>query len=212
MRFWVGVTSAFGAGTLIGIGIGILSVEKKLKEEYAQSSASMRRAYEAARIDAETPSLTEEDLIFVRKRDEGVELEGFEIDANEHRFLREVTPMDDVKQEPATLVTAVPQTDNPYHKAVHSTLVNEAYASYAELEEEDYFDEDDGRSKEQITMVMSDDAPIFFMDGSEIDDAFERVGGTIVDDMRKAVGNGEPVVYIRNNQTNVDYEVVFEQP
>ena len=210
MRFWVGVSAAFGAGTLIGIGLGTLLVEKKLKDEYEESSARMRRAYEAARIDAETPTLTEEDLIRLQPRGEGTTLEGSDIVS----FMEKEVEVN-VKEVPATVeVTVAPtQSDNPYHQAVHQTATTGIYASYAELSQEDY-EEDDGRIKEQITMLYSDGEPIFFKDGAEADvsDVLDWVGGTIVDDMRKAVGEGNPTVYVRNNQTEVDYEVTFEQP
>lgn len=193
MRFWVGVTSAFGAGTLIGIGVGMLLVEDKLKKEYAESAASMRRAFEAARIDAETPVDTESELIHLSERlEEATELRSEPVEGE--------TPLV-VNDKPAI---------NPYHAAVTS-LQTEVYASFAVLDEEEYFD-DDGRSKEQITMIYSDDSPIFFMNGQEIDDVMERVGGTIVDDMRNAVRDGNPTLYMRNNQTDTDYEVLFEQP
>jgi hypothetical protein len=38
------------------------------------------------------------------------------------------------------------------------------------------------------------------------------VGSTIVDDMRNAVREGTPVLFMRNNQTDTDYEVLFDQP
>lgn len=207
MRFWIGVTAAFGAGTLIGIGVGTLLVEDKLKKEYKEATASHWRAVQAAKIDAETPALTEEDLITIRPRGEGVALEGSAI----------IVPTEEITTtvEAKTLadVTHLPQTNNPYHQAVHQTASAGVYASYAELSEED-FQEEDGRAKEQITMLFSDGEPIFFMNGAELDvsDAMDMVGSTIVDDMREAVREGNPFVWRRNNQTEVDYEVVFEQP
>lgn len=205
MRFWVGVSAAFGAGTLIGMGIGILSVEKKLKKEYDEATAAHWRVVQAVKIDAETPALTEEDLIHIRHRDEGVTLEGGEI---------EVPEEPKVKNGPPFIVPEVPQTTNPYHTAVQKTVgQTQIYASYAELSEEDY-QEDDGRLKEQLTMLFTDNEPVFFMNGAEIEvsEAMDMVGSTIVDDMRAAVREGNPFVWRRNNQTDVDYEVVFEQP
>lgn len=202
MRFWVGVSAAFGAGTLIGIGVGTLLVEKKLKQEYAEATAAHWRVVQAVKIDAETPVHTEEELDVVHLRPApeagSVVLEG--------------GPITSVKEEKVVApVGPLPQTNNPYHTAVNRT--NEVYASYAELSEEDY-QEDDGRVKEQLTMLFSDNEPIFFHNGQEIEtsDAMDMVGSTIVDDMRKAVGDGSPFLWIRNNQTEVDYEVIFEQP
>lgn len=209
MRFWIGVTSAFGAGTLIGIGIGTLLVEDKLKKEYTESTASMRRAMEAARIDAETPVETEDELdtpLFLIKRDEnGVALEGGEV-----KTITEAKVIDiQVGSNGMGQIERV-ASNNPYHRAVEATSP-QIYASYAELEEEDYYEED-GRVKEQITMVFDNGVARFFNNGEEIDDAMERVGGTVVDDMRKAVADGNVAIWIRNNQTDVDYEVLFEQP
>lgn len=214
MRFWTGVSAAFGAGTLIGIAIGILTVEDKLKKEYAESSAAMRRAYEAAKIDAETPALTEQDLIHIRPKDgEQIELEGGTVNMREPRTLDTITKSASEDLKPVEDITSPPQSDNPYHTAVRQTASNGVYASYAVLSEEDYYDED-GRQKEQITMLFSDNEPIFFKDGAELDtsEAMDMVGSTIVDDMRRNVGDGNPILYMRNNQTEVDYEVLFEQP
>lgn len=204
MRFWVGVSSAFGAGTLIGTVIGIGLVEKKLKKEYAESTASMRRAYEALKIDAETPALTEEDLIHVQPKGETVELVQFGNDVPLQ--VHQVTESVEVVVQPT-------QSDNPYHTAVRQTASNGVYASYVVLSEEDYY-EDDGRVKEQLTMVFSDGEPIFFKDGAEVEtsDVMDWVGGTIVDDMRNSVRDGNPIIYMRNAQTEVDYEVLFDQP
>lgn len=200
MRFWVGVSAAFGAGTLVGIVAGALIVEDKLKKEYADSAASYRRAMEAARIDAETPALNEEALFVLPHDKEGQLLEGGEI-----------TRISEVVSKDLTKEDVAPLGENPYHTAVQATSAQSIYASFAELEEEEYYEED-GRVKDQITMVFDDGVARFFNEGEEIEDAFERVGGTIVDDMRAAVGEGNPILYIRNNQTEVDYEVLFEQP
>lgn len=204
MRFWTGVIAAFGAGTLIGIGVGTLLVEDKLKKEYTEANASFRRALEAARIDAETPALNEEELdqpLFLITRDsDGVALEGAAVQAADRYNGGETIILDEVRES----------NTNPYHKPIVETSP-QIYASYAELDEEDYYEED-GRAKEQLTMVYVDNTPRFFSGGEEIEDWMERVGGTVVDDMRTAVGNGTPVLYIRNNQTDVDYEVLFDQP
>lgn len=214
MRFWIGVTAAFGAGAIIGAGFGVLMVEDKLKKEYAESTASMRRAMEAARIDAETPVSTEGELdtpLFLIKHDEdGVSLEGGAVAAAE-RYAGGGDEVDLVNGTGKVVGTVIDlPVKNPYHRPVSETSPM-IYASYAELEEEDYYEED-GRVKEQITMVFDGGFARFFQNGEEIDDAFDRVGGTIVDDLRKAVGEGNPTVWVRNNQTDVDYEVLFEQP
>ena len=222
MRFWTGVTAAFGAGTLIGTVLGTLLVEKKLKAEYAESTASMRRAYEALKIDAETPALTEEDLIITHPTPEGTALEGGDVTILKNAEVRNLS-LDaepnafgetiEVKPIDTDVVVKPTQSDNPYHTAVRQTAEQGGYVTYVELSAEDY-DEDDGRLKEHITMLFSDGEPIFFKDSAELDvaEAMDLVGSTIVDDMRKSVREGNPIIYMRNAQTDIDYEVVFEQP
>lgn len=212
MRFWVGVSAAFGAGAIIGVGIGKLLLEDSYKKNYEESVASMRRVLLAQKIDAETPALTEEELdvplpIVIQPRGEGVSLEGGKIELRGQDWAGETKIIVDPGGPIASVSKIQEQVHNPYHQAV----VAKGFASFAELDEEDYFDEGDGREKEQLTMVYSEDQPHFFQGNEEIEDWMDRVGGTIVDDMRKAVGDGNPVLYIRNNQTDVDYEVIFEQ-
>lgn len=205
MRFWVGTLSAAAAGLITGIGVGILLVEDKLKKEYEESTAATRRAYEAALINAKTeriidgPYATEEEVA-VLSEPLG---EGSVLIAPEDGTLMEESVK--IVDDKGATVTSI----NPYHRSVAETSPH-LYASYAELEEEDYYEED-GRVKEQITMIFTEGVARFFNNGEEIDDAFDRVGGTIVDDMRTAVNEGNPVIWIRNNKTDVDYEVLFEQ-
>lgn len=206
MRFLVGVTAAFGAGTLIGIGLGHVLLEEKFKKEYEKSSASMRRSYEAALIDAQTPVELDSNVIHVvRHPDEGVRLDGGEVEVTTAN-----TFADTVSERGQTIIDHVNAGTNPYWDS--STVAQApAVVYFAQLEEEDYY-EADGRDKEQITMIWAGEEPQFFMNGEEIDNVFDLVGGTIVDDMRESVREGAPVLWIRNNQTEVDYEVVFEQP
>lgn len=201
MRFWVGVSSAFGAGVIIGIGAGILLTEKKLKEEYLESTKSYRRALEAARIDAETPVNLESDLVHLQPHNpDAVQLQEWSGESiNDKPSLMAIT---DKGPHPA----------NPYWDA--KAVAGEVnILAYAELNEDDWEDAN-GNRKEQLTMIYSDNEAIFFKDGEEIElsDAMDMVGGTIVDDMREAVREGRPVVWVRNNQTDTDFEVIFEQP
>jgi len=137
------------------------------------------------------------------------EVRNLSLDAEPNAFGEtiEVKPIDtDVVVKPT-------QSDNPYHTAVRQTAEQSGYVTYVELSAEDY-DEDDGRLKEHITMLFSDGEPIFFKDSAELEvaEAMDLVGSTIVDDMRKSVREGNPIIYMRNAQTDIDYEVVFEQP
>lgn len=203
MRFIIGVSAAFGAGALIGAGLTRILVEDKLKKEYAASSASMRRAYEAARIDAETPVDLESDLIrLVPVPEDGVMIEGDNLTVPISERVNNVVSLPNDKQ-PA----------NPYWDASQVATEEKVLISFAQLDEEDYYDED-GHGKEQLTMVFHDGQPQFFFQGELIENsqAMDMVGGTIVDDMREAVREGTPALWIRNNQTGTDYEVIFEQP
>lgn len=214
MRFWVGTVSAAAAGLITGIGVGILLVEDKLKKEYEESTAATRRAYEAALINAKTeriidgPYATEDEVaVLSEPLGEG----SVQISMGETED--DGTLMEDtVKVVDGTgkVIDFKEPSANPYHRSVAETSPH-LYASYAELDEEEYMEED-GRVKDQITMIYTDGTPRFFNNGEEIDDALDRVGGSIVDDMRKAVNEGNPIIWVRNNKTDVDYEVIFEQP
>lgn len=207
MRFWVGVTAAFGAGAIIGGVVGQAIQREKLQKSYELSVASQRRAWEAARINDETPVDLSDGMVHVVRHDpEGTRLEGGVIDDK----------IDDKIDVPIAPVLEIPLQDgqkppNPYWDSRAVDQGPGFMVSFAQLESEDYY-EDDGRDKQQITMVFVDGAPQFFQEGEEIDNAFDLVGGTIVDDMRASVQQGDPILWIRNNQTEIDYEVIFEQP
>lgn len=206
MKPWMVLSIAFGTGTLVGGVFGYLVAKSQLDQGYAESTAAYRRAVEAFRINAETPVIHEEHLenepvVLVQHDDEGVQLEGgsIYIPAEEHIA-------------PVTNLVIKPASANIYHPLPVAPPID-AIDRYKELYDEDYY-EDDGRDKEQLTMLYSDGEALFFQNGQEIDlhHAMTLVGGSIVDDIRKAVGEGNPVVYVRNMQTDTDYEVIFEQP
>lgn len=200
MRFWVGVTAAFGAGAIIGAGVGQFLLKDKMQKEYEESSASMRRAFEAALIDARTSQMElDSDVVHIAHHEGLTNLEGGEVvvaspEATIHDFPEKV----------------VEEGANPYWDSKKVAKPPEMI-SFAQLDEEDFY-EADGRDKQQIEMIFVDGNAQFFMNGEEIENAFDLVGGTIVDDMRASVKDGSPVLWVRNNQTDTDYEVIFEQP
>lgn len=207
MRFLVGVASAFGAGGLIGVGLGIILTEEKYRREYQESTRSFMNVMKMAR----TPSST---VVEAPKETEDELLDDFDIDFNQVAVSREVIQFD------ATKTNFVPADTNPYHTAISaeetdvdlfvSSGVNKYGVSY--IEEEEY-EEEDGRDKLQITIVMDEHNPIFIMEGAEIRDWDERIGDSILVDFYKHVPPGaSPVLYVRNHKTDEDYEVVREQP
>lgn len=206
MRFLVGVSAAFAAGGLIGAGLGIILTEDKFRKEYQESAASMRRAMELAREvheDVEEPAETEEDLVAVTGEvAELVEIKGEEVNDSGPKNL-----FDDAGGL-AGLNDFGPQDTNPYHQAVE-------YGdgpSFTIIEEEDYQDED-GNHKGQITITMDDQIPVFFENGTEIRDWADKIGDTILRDFyTKCPPGKEQVLFVRNNQTDTDYEVIYEQP
>lgn len=202
MRFLVGVTSAFAAGGLIGVALGIILTEDKYRSEYRASAESYRRAMELARdgVKPEAPVETEEELEVEEKVPN--------------------TSVEEIAVVTGDIQPYKPADTNPYHTAVNakdtpvelfvSGGVNDYGISY--IEEEEY-QEDDGRFKGQITIVMDEHNPTFFMDGVSITDWDERVGDSILVDFYKLVPpNVPPVLYVRNHKTDEDYEVIRELP
>lgn len=193
IRFWVGVSAAFGAGGLIGAGIAIILTEDKFRLKYQESTDSFIRAMELARqkephveIHVDTEQFTEG----VAQAKDTLSTVGEAI---------KVGDVDDFKPEP----------QNPYHEAPEKPE-----PSWTILEEEDYHD-DDGRFKGQITILPGDNGkPVFVEDDIEIANWEEKIGPSILRDFYALVPpNTVPaVLYIRNNVTDEDYEVIREQP
>lgn len=194
MRFFAGVSAAFSAGILIGMGIGALLSEEKARKKYEESIASHRRAMEMSRQpdvkaepkDEPKPKVEPETVLLAR--DETVKV--IETTSDTHDF--------------------TPLSTNPYHTAVDDP--NDTRPSFTFLTEDDYF-EDDGRVKNQIIILMDDENPIFIENGGEIRDWETKIGSHILRDMYTMCPPGQkPVLYIRNNTTDEDYEVSREQP
>jgi len=192
MRFWVGVTAAFGAGLGIGAGLWSILREEQLKLEYQQSTEAFMNAINLAR---QKEPQTE---VHVH-----VDTEQFAEAAAEAKEAVSGIKVSDVQEYK-------PVDTNPYHLAVEKPQ-----ASWTYLEEEDYED-DDGRLKERITIMPGDDGmtPVFVQDDIEIADWEEKIGSNILRDFYSMVPPdvSPAILYVRNNVTNVDFEVIREVP
>lgn len=204
MRFFVGVSAAFAAGGLIGAAIGVILTEDKYRKEYQEAAASMRHAMELARVInaevVETPAETEEEL------DEG-ETILVSPDAIEVPEEQEADKPYDAAGGLVAIEDFKPSHVNPYHEAVHA-LDQDPTWSY--IEEEEYQD-DDGNDKSQITIIMDEHNPIFLENGGQIGDWAEKIGDNILRDFYVLAPPSETqVLFVRNNTTDTDYEVIKE--
>lgn len=203
-------TSIFTGGVLVGWTACRVKIEGKVREEYKVSQKAFQNAMRlASQTEPEAPVENEIDL-FKDVPPPPVEKPDFsDIEVTDNQ---------------GTVIVSgeIEQTDNPYHKAVASTIIetpvevfvdggiNDYGMSY--IEEEDYLDED-GRLKLKIDIFMDDFQPRFMMDGQPCDDWDKRVGDSILVDFYNLVPPGaEPVLYVRNHRTDEDYEVVRVVP
>ena len=87
-----------------------------------------------------------------------------------------------------------------------ASTVNEYGISYIEEEE---FMEDDGRSKERVDFMIDTNLPYFFIDGVQVDNWTELLGGSLLADFWTLTPPGDGAVfYVRNHLNNTDYEVI----
>ena len=200
--YWTGVTAALGLGGVVGFIVGGLVLDKTLRKEYDDSAQMMQNAYERhlrGDIEPETPVDSEEKLVD---------------NSSKHIVENQVSTFG------GKIEGYTPPPENPYHKAISAMEtpvdlfvdggVNMYGISY--LEEEEFQDED-GRSKTQVTFIMAEMGPQFFIDGELIDDWDERFGDSIVVDFANLAPAGtEQVLYVRNHKTEDDYEIMLESP
>lgn len=190
------VVSAVIGGLLTGAGIGYAwaqaEAETKARKKYEAYSASLSRAMELARQQiAEKPATSEEELDTIFSDDKELTVGG-------------------------EMVVEVPIATPDYIAAAtqyasQDTFVPEMEYSISYIEDEEYND-DDGRPKEQISILMGSDAvPLFMQDGQVIEDWAEKIGDSILVDFYKRVPPGaERVLYVRNSARDEDYEVIQE--
>lgn len=212
---------SFLGGLLVGGGVGYVVAEHYLQNKMMVSAQEQIELHKRAISTA--AEVAEKRVKNVFEEDEGRP----DVDLSDHPTL----PLEDAP-EPVKIQGDLfqpkspdgegfsPETENPYHIAVSAKEtpveqfvdggINDYGMSY--IEEEDY-QEDDGRAKEQIVILMDEHNPIFLQDGAEIRDWDERVGDSILVDMFRFCPPGKPqILYVRNHKTDVDYEVVREQP
>lgn len=191
----------------IGYFAGVLATKEKAKAEYEESARSYRRAMEMTREPVgEAPVDSEVDLEidFGRTKPVVDHVEGVAITVELH--------------DPVTAAYE-PLTRNPYHatqqeidkpRVEFSSEPNDAGISY--IDEEEYLEED-GRFKGSVVIVMSAEEPTFFMDGTLVADWEHMLGASIVQDFIAMVPPGpNPILYVRNHNTDSDYELTPELP
>jgi hypothetical protein len=222
-----------GVGVLVGVALALGEAERRARKSYEESFESLKRALERAHdsqtINVYAPAATEEDLrdLTEAEQDRVAEKKAvniFDAAAKAGHPAVEVPPegsgghdltrTDDDPEDPE----GVPQYVNHYRKALAAKDtpvemfvdggINDYGCSYIE---EDEYDEEDGRFKGQITIVMADMEPSFFMDGVQINDWAERVGESILVDFYRFVPpEAPPILYVRNHKRDEDYEVTRE--
>lgn len=194
-------------GALVGFGVAYVSLEAKFREAYKQKQEDLENTFkfvQQMRNEASTVAKVINDS-YLPASDENV-IKFPEMVHNEEGA---------IMVSPESL-----DTPNDYHKAISAVEtpievfvdggVNDYGISY--IEEEEYQD-DDGRLKEQILIYMDEHNPIFTMNGEPIDDWDKRIGDSILVDFYKLVPPGiDPILYVRNHRTDVDYEVVRAEP
>lgn len=208
-------------GILIGFGAAYVALEARFRKEYDEKAKSLHETYEFVK------SLNHNEVAYGTEQSYELEdaIASMESEPQEDnvRHLESVKVHDiSVVEEsifPGGEIQVQPETTN-YHKAVKAVEtpveqfvsggVNDYGVSY--IEEEEY-QEDDGRAKEQIVIMMDEHNPLFLQDGVPIDDWDQKVGDSIIVDFYRLVPPGvEPVLYVRNHRTDVDYEVVRAEP
>lgn len=193
--YWVGVSAAFGVGLGVGAAAYGIFRNHELEIEYRERTASFIRAMELAR--AQNPLVVEMPSEILETIPQTATGEVGEVPV----------PQGGIKVKDIEQFT--PEAKNPYHEAV-----DEPAASWTYLEEEDYHD-DDGRFKGRIIIMPSDDGkPAFVEDDIEINDWEQKIGPSILRDfyVMVPVDVVPAVLYVRNNLTETDYEVIREIP
>jgi len=221
--YWPGVAAAFCLGALAGATGVRIALEKKLTEEYEKKAARMQNAYEVALMlqnqDKEQPAPAEDELNLDENLDQAIEDLDDQFEKKDE-ILTEGGDIETVTIRNGMTDEVIRIIENPYHKAISAVEtpidlfvdggINDYGISY--IEEEEYQDED-GRFKGKIDIIMDEHNPIFLMDGEPIDDWDAKIGDSILVDFYKLVPPGlDQVLYVRNHKTDEDYEVVRVVP
>lgn len=201
MRAWVGALGAFVSGIGLGYLYTEISVEARVRKEYEESAEMRRRAFDLAeqyRNPAEAPEVDPEEEVRVIDQ---LEVTSISLDVGPNAFGGKI----DYK----------PLEENPYHtppQVLDETGEQVELVPIMYITEEDYI-EADGRAKEQLTFVGDGNVVHFFEEGVEIEDWKDRLGESFLVDFQKLVPYGaDLVVWVRNQKTDTDYEVIREIP
>ena len=203
----------FASGALLGFGAAITWAEDRAAKRYSESEEFRRRAQEIA---AERARAQTESPVTFPETGAAVTM---------------VKPMDyrpelGRRGHSLGLVVAGELTD-PIEGGLYDVVVDPDYLklvavaeegpSFEIIEEEDFFDEEDGREKHQVEfMVDGDGAVSFTMDMHPLDDCEDHLGRTILRDFYGELGwfssDRDRVLYLRNHGRNADYEIAQALP
>jgi hypothetical protein len=217
-QYWIGVSAALGIGGIVGFVAGRVSVEGKMRAEYAESVEMLKHAFENAKTEAPVVDVEDIDLneVTISGINEGQRLVELSLDHEPNAFVEAAIAKGTMA--PHEGLVTVHETD--YHKAIDaietpvelfvSGGVNDYGVSYIEDSE---FEEQNGFEKIRIDIMIDDHNPLFLMEGQQIDDWDKRLGDSILIDFFRLVPPGaSPVLYVRNHAAGEDYEVVRVEP
>lgn len=221
--YWVGVSAALGVGGLIGSAITALVLEGRYRDRYIKDQESMSRTmFEFQKLHelkkAETPSDEPADfepdaewVAELRRKlrqevDEVVLLgEGDFVDTIEVHTDESPDPymriVSDVAQFPAEADTVKEELND-----FAGDVLTGDFAHYIDREE---FESDDTRVKCLVEMHFVAGELHFLCDSEPMDDWSDRLGPNILPDFFTQLSpDDEQVLYVRNERTGEDFEVV----
>lgn len=216
----IDLTIAFAGGLAVGvIGIGTW-LEGKYKKELALNIEVVSNAYQTA-LNLHEQELDRQKNVFEQNMvTNQVEAPRRLMDSM-GKPIAEASPPDFLRDVNVTSVANEP-VKNQYHQALEHAQeeapelvveggVNDYGISY--IDEDDYLDEEDGRYKGKIEILMTENGPQFTMEGDPLENWEQKVGDSILVDMyNKCPPGTEGILWVRNHRTNEDYEVVREEP
>jgi len=202
----------FASGALLGFGAAITWAEDRAAKRYSESEEFRRRAQEIAaeraRAQTEGPvTLRDTAAAMAKAMDYRPELglKGHSLGLVVDEMHQIADPIE------GGLDNFV--VDPDYPKLV---AVAEEGPSFEIIEEEDFFDEEDGREKHQVEFMVDGDDVSFTMDMHPLDDWEDHLGMTILRDFYDELGrlssDRERVLYLRNHGRNSDYEIAQALP
>lgn len=203
-----------GGGLLIGTGLSwgeaTRVAERRANQRVIDEVASHKRVLEKAAekyladIVPEGPALTEEELMKpgeISSLLDGPDTSDDAIKVGGEAIL-------------TTSITEIgPSTD--YLNLAHDYSSVPTSAPERELEyiEEEEYDEEDGRLKEEILIHMGETEPLFISEGVVMMDWHEKISPNILVDIYQMCPPGsDKVLYVRNHRNGTDYRVVQEIP